>query len=344
MTGPSWSAGSRPSSNGQTLITTRSRRHDGSGAPIDLRLLDPASARDLLTRDYPPESDEEAAVVAILERLAGHALALDVAHAACRRQGYRGFLERLERPDRDALALAAELAPELPSGHDPDIAATFLSSIRELGVEGLDFLRLAAQLSAAPVERWLFAGCLAEADSLEQTEAEDRADRGMGEAIALSLAEEASGEAASVHTLIARTVRFRDTSRERQGELRRAAVGVLNRRLSAVGDIRNHAVLTHALSHAQLLAEGTDQETEAGLSLKGWLGRYELARGRYRAARGWYQAGCRVPSGAGRGAPGHADLDGQPGRTLGPRGTCRERGGCRSRYWRSAVGCWARDT
>ncbi|WP_290649021.1 hypothetical protein [Aquisalimonas sp.] len=148
-----------PSSNGQTLLTTRSRRHDALGKPIDLGLLPPPDARALLTRDHAPQdAAERAAVDAILTRLEGHALALDVAGAACQRQGYQGFL-----------ALAAQLAGELPNGHNPNIAVTFLGSIQALPPEGLDFLRLCAQLAAAPVERSLVARCLAIVEGLGGT-------------------------------------------------------------------------------------------------------------------------------------------------------------------------------
>ncbi|QTF94207.1 toll/interleukin-1 receptor domain-containing protein [Halomonas sp. BM-2019] len=279
-----------PSSNGQTLLTTRSRRHDALGKPIDLGLLPHSDARALLTRDHAPQDDaERKAVEDILTRLEGHALALDVARAACQRQGYQGFLARLQQPDRDALALAAELAGELPNGHNPSIAVTFLGSIQALPPEGLDFLRLCAQLAAAPVERSLVARCLAIVEGLEEETAEDRADLGMHQAIQASLAEAVRGrQAATVHTLIARTLRLHDAAEtDRQRALREAALNVLASDLEQVTDIRHHDALQDALAHARVLAE--QPGTAAEYALTGWLGRYELERANYRDAERLYR-------------------------------------------------------
>jgi len=278
-----------PSSPGQTLVTTRSRRLDGVGAEIDLAILPPEDARALLTLAHPPRPEEAAAVERILELLDGHALALDVARAACRRQGYAGFRERLENPDSDALTLAAQIAQDLPNGHNPHIAATLLASVRQLDEAGLDCLRLAAQLATAPLPRDLLAACLAEADGLEQRDAEDHADLGLQQALDHSLAEEADGpQNFSVHTLVARTLRFHDPAPERQAALRRAALAVLGRWIPAAADIREHARLQPRLPHVQALAR--DAEDPASLNLAGWLGLYEFLGGRYRAAQAWHEA------------------------------------------------------
>lgn len=278
-----------PSSNGQTLLTTRSRRHDALGKSIDLSLLPPADARSLLTRDHSPQdAAEQAAVDDILTRLEGHALALDVARAACQRQGYPGFLTRLHQPDQDALALAAQLAGELPNGHNPSIAVTFLGSLRALPPEGLDFLRLCAQLAAGPVDRRLVARCLKTAGDLEEQTAEDRADLGMHQAIQASLAEAVQGRrAATVHTLIARTLRLHDTDTDRQHALREAALKVLDSDLEKVIDIRHHDALQDALAHARVLVEQPSSAAE--YALIGRLGRYEGTRGNYPDAVRFYR-------------------------------------------------------
>jgi tetratricopeptide (TPR) repeat protein len=278
-----------PSSNGQTLLTTRSRRHDALGKSIDVSLLPPPDARALLTRDcVPQDAAEREAVDKILTRLDGHALALDVAGAACQRQGFMGFLARLQQPDRDTLALAAQLAGELPNGHNPNIAVTFLGSIQALPPEGLDFLRLCAQLAAAPVERSLVARCLAIVEGLEAKTAEDRADLGMHQAIEASLAEAVQGrQAATVHTLIARTVRLHDTATDRQRTLREAALTVFASDLEQVTDIRHHDALLDTLTHARVLAEQPSSAAEYALT--GRLGHYEGTRGNYADAARFYR-------------------------------------------------------
>ncbi|WP_181872873.1 tetratricopeptide repeat protein [Billgrantia montanilacus] len=278
-----------PSNNGQTLLTTRSRRHDALGKSIDLSLLPPTDALALLTRDRTPQDAiETAAVKGILSCLVGHALALDVARAACQRQGYAGFLTRLQQPNQDALALAAQLAGELPNGHNPSIAVTFLGSLQTLSLEGLDFLRLCAQLAAAPVDRRLVARCLKTAGNLEEQTAVDRAYLGMHHAIQASLAEEVQGrQAATVHALIAQTLRLNDNDTDRQRVLREAALSVLDADLEPVAAIRHHDVLQDNLAHARVLAE--QPVTVAEYVLIGRLGRYESERGNYPDAEEFYR-------------------------------------------------------
>jgi len=277
-----------PSSAGQTLVTTRSKRMDGVGAGIDLDTLPPADARALLTLGHPPRADEENDVVAILGYLDGYALALDVARSACRLLGYAGFRQRLEQPDRDALALAADLAGDLPNGHNPHIAATLLGSVRQLDEAGLDVLRLAVQLAAAPIPRELIAACLAEADGLAAMDAEDRAALGLRQLLDHSLAEEDDGPGGvTVHVLVARTLRYRDLENERLGRLRQAAIVVLNERMIDAQDIRRHASLASLLPHVQFLA--CDASDLVSLDLAKWLGWYESEGGRYRAGMIWFQ-------------------------------------------------------
>ncbi|MDP2134798.1 MAG: tetratricopeptide repeat protein, partial [Sulfuritalea sp.] len=278
-----------PSSRGQTLVTTRSRRLDGVGYILPLELLPEPDARELLIRDHPPRVDEADAVTNILHRLDGHSLALDVARAACLRQGYAGFLAKLANPSRDALELAAELAPELPSGHNPSIAATFLTGFADLSPEGRDFLRLAAQLATAPIERALVAACFAEVDQLEAADADDQADHGMQHALDRSLAEPAADAGTvTVHALIGRSLRFQDPDRARQSLLRQAAIRALTMIIQAGVDIRVHDSLAAAVVHARQLAE--DGKDEPGLDLARVIGSYDYAAGHYAAALEWQEA------------------------------------------------------
>jgi hypothetical protein len=277
-----------PSVSGQTLVTTRNKRQDALGQAIDLDVLGPEDARELLTRDHPTRVDEAEAVAAILGYLDGYALALDVARAACRDLGYAAYRRYLENPDADALALAAELAPELPNGHNPQIAATLLASLRQLDAAGVDALRLAVHGAVAPIPANLLAATLAEADGLDEDEAIRHAALGLRQALDSSLADDAGTRQYGVHNLVLHTLRRHDPDPARQAALAAPLTRVLRTAFAArAADIRQHADLTPLVVHAQARAnQAADAET---LELAGWLGRYEYQSGRYRAAEGWYE-------------------------------------------------------
>ena len=63
--------------------------------------------------------------------------AVDVARAAVDKLGYADFLKRLNIPSADATDFAAKLSGELPTGHEKQIAATLLDSIKRLDENGL---------------------------------------------------------------------------------------------------------------------------------------------------------------------------------------------------------------
>ena len=83
--------------------------------------------------------------------LGNHALAVDVALVAVDKLGYADFLKRLNHPGTDATDFAAKLSGELPTGHEKQIAATLLDSIKRLDESGLNFLYLAALLAPTPI-------------------------------------------------------------------------------------------------------------------------------------------------------------------------------------------------
>jgi hypothetical protein len=281
-----------PHALGRSLITTRSRSLSAI-ARIELPELDPDEAYALLTRAGQPEAmppadgDEEAAAREICRLLGRHALAIDVAAGLVRRRGYRGFVDGLGRADRDILELAAELGEDLPNGHQRNIAATFLASIRLLDAPGQDLLRLAAQLAAAPIPRQLVVAAFAAADGVDSRAAEDKADLASDDVLRQSLAEEAVPGALTVHTLIARTLRFREQDKARVKMLRDGIIAALNEALPAVVDIRNHRKLENWVVHARLLTASVEDEKTA--TLLGWVARHDQERGDYRAAGAGYE-------------------------------------------------------
>lgn len=86
--------------------------------------------------------------------MGGHALAIDVTGATLRRQTgmvtFGGYLESLRESTIEELEIAGRMSDVLPTGHEPSIVKTLLRSIRKLGDEGADFLRLTSTVSVAP--------------------------------------------------------------------------------------------------------------------------------------------------------------------------------------------------
>jgi hypothetical protein len=84
---------------------------------------------EFLERHRSPEGHrEKQAAEGLVADLGGHALALDVAGAALAAERgvrtYQDYRAALDDPDADELELAAQLADELPGGHEASIATT----------------------------------------------------------------------------------------------------------------------------------------------------------------------------------------------------------------------------
>jgi tetratricopeptide (TPR) repeat protein len=283
------------------LLTTRSRRYDDLAAVVDLDVLPPDDALALLTRHRPARTDQEQiAAEQLVAELGYHALAIDVAGAALRTQtGLASFAEfraALQDPSLDELELAGDLAHALPGGHGASIAATIQRSIRRLDAPGIDVLRLAALVAAAPLPLTLIAAVLQHADGLDPQAARRQATRGIAQAESFSLARPTSlgadPDATSeptvegawvIHALVARTMRFTDPDQQRTMAVRAAAVAMLTEALQAIVDPSAHASLRQVVPHARELARHPDTTAEA--KLLSWVGRYDHARGDYRPAK-----------------------------------------------------------
>jgi hypothetical protein len=159
----------------RTLVTTRSRRYGAQAGGIDLSVLPPEEAYQLLTSRRPPQDDGEVEQAKLLAKdLGHHALALDVTGAALVSFGkvpYRSFRAQLDRKDKDALDLAEALVDALPNGHEASIAQTLLRSIRNLGSEAQDLLRLASVVAVAPIPASLVRAVFEKADNSEPSDA-----------------------------------------------------------------------------------------------------------------------------------------------------------------------------
>jgi hypothetical protein len=226
-----------PTPNGYTLITTRAATDDWAGTTVKVDELDRDAAYKLLTHRRSPTDGEKAEAEALVQDLGYHALGLELAAVGVELQGYTEFRRKLADRFEDVLDFAAELfevsGETLPQREVVNISHTLLTSIEALRLPpSMDFLRLAAQLAPGPISRTLVARAFAAADGVSAADGEKRADRAMKEVKSCSLARHVSGAALPVyalvvHTLVARTVRFRDPTPDRQRALRRAAADAL---------------------------------------------------------------------------------------------------------------------
>jgi hypothetical protein len=289
---PAWCA---PSSNGHTLITTRTKDYGGVGVTVEIDVLEPEPAHTLLTQERKPETGEEQDARDLVEDLGRHALALDVAgHFLLEQYGSFAELRRdLASAETDVLGtLVAGLKGQLPGGHEKSIVATLLKSVELLGDEGRSLLRLACELrGGTPIPYKLAKLTFGHAFALGEPEAKAYRTRAVNQLKTNSLATIAlggtAGDALSIHSLIRYTMQHGDPAKdEAAGErraLREAAVSALDDLLQDVEDIRKHTAVEWEVSHAQHLAGDPHVLGEAGLCER--LGVYEGERGNYRAAR-----------------------------------------------------------
>lgn len=276
--------------HGKTLITTRTTSYNKRGTAVDLDKLDDNAAYRLLTRELELEELVEIeAAKGIVTDLGGHPLALELA-AACL-ESYAGMMsfaeyrQMLANPDDDALRMAEVFTDMLPNGHEKSIAATMRHSLKQLGEEGLDFLRLAAQLSPAPIPASLVASTFALADRLEEPKAKLRAAQAFNQTEKHSLAQvvEPKQGLRIVHALVSRVIRFDDDHAMRCQVLRASAVLALHNELHIVVDIRNHQNLDHQVSHAREMVKQLESENDE--TLGGWIAWHDHELGNYSSAR-----------------------------------------------------------
>jgi tetratricopeptide (TPR) repeat protein len=281
-----------PHPSGKTLITTRSREYEAIGNSIRLDVLEPNEAYELLCRYRNPIGpEEERAARGIAHDLGYHPLALAVCSRALEAQAglqsFGDFRTALGKQIRDELELAGEFAGILPSGHEPSVAATLLRSVRSLGDEGLDFLRIASLLAAAPIPPSLVASVFSMVDGLNEVDARHRAALGFSQANKASLSErsdETDENARTVHALVSRAIRFSERNTDRRDTLSTGIIEALNTILPAVADIRTHQSLSLEVLHARELSN-RNIDNVGSATLAWWVARHDHDRGAYTSAR-----------------------------------------------------------
>ena len=181
---------------------------------------------------------------------------------------------------------------QLPGGHEKSIVVTLVQSVRLLGEEGLQLLRLAGELhGGTPVTFRLARATLGRAFSLNDQDTEEYFARAVNQLESHSLATVSLGGAAgdilTIHSMVCYTMVHGDPAGSEAAELRKtlltAAVSALNEILEDVVDIRTHARLEFELDNARHLVPTPRTANEARLT--NWLARHEGERGSYREAR-----------------------------------------------------------
>ncbi len=305
-----------PSANGRTLITTRSEAFDWAGSRVTIEDLDETSALKLLTHARQPDSNEEReAASQLVSDLGHHALALELAAVAVRTRGFVEFRASLNTPSRDALDFAASLMQARGQGlphrekANLNLSQTLLQSIDSLPETSKDFLRLAAQLAPVRIASDLVARTLVNADGFANAEARDRADVAMAAVAAQSLAREQERGNLLVHTLVSRTMRFRDADSERRAALHLAVLPALEATLGHdIFDVRLHARLSDPVAHSRVALAATLSDAShakvADARLLDALYIYDSCHGNYQSAR--RIAACLVEYSRAQLGPEHA--------------------------------------
>jgi tetratricopeptide (TPR) repeat protein len=278
-----------PTGNGRTLLTAQ---HELRGwvhpdRHVALAPLERAASLSLLTSRWPAAVQERAerrleglrrdrhqyeAACRTVEALGAHPLALTLAAGLCGAPDATGIADLtalaqlVTDPDRDALALAEQLRPRLPTDHIAGVAATLRRSLTTLPRAGLDVLLLASLLGPQPVPLSLMAMVIVQADELAGEEAARHAAEALDDVQARCLAQPhaepmddltgAAGLAWKVHPLVVRGVRQAGLSPQRRQHLRLAAVTAFARELDDTRDGRRPPLLAGYLAHIEHLAAG----------------------------------------------------------------------------------------
>jgi NB-ARC domain. len=271
-----------PGAAGRTLVTTRDSRPAEGFAEERLDVLSEDDALRLLARFRPPREDERDAARELIADVGAHTLALTLIGEQLREApgGYKGALAKLRETGRlDRIeAFARALQPTLGE-KARGILATFEVSITALDKDARELLSAAAVCAPnEPIPLPLLAAVVPDEDGFATA---------LSRLLRASLltrrrGREQAGEPVEIHPLVAdAAVRLLEASAAALAE-------VLGQRLvplvDTAGDILTHdQALADALGQARHFAPNLQSQTGVGLSL--WIGRYHSARGLYPLAR-----------------------------------------------------------
>jgi tetratricopeptide (TPR) repeat protein len=267
-----------------TIVTTRSSEYGALMAEVNVGVLEPDEALQVLVARRPPKDEKELeAARQVVAELGGHALAIDVAGATLRFQSFTELLAHLLDPTQDELELAAALREELPTGRERSISSTLSHSVDRLGDGGRDLLRIASMLARDPIPRSLIDATLQATDRLDPTPARIAAMTALDEVLSLSLIEPVEESFWQIHPLLARTVVLKDVDPERRAALRQGAVAALTRLLEDPADPQSRETMRPLVAHARRLVQHPTDLGDAELAAR--VAAYDLQVGDYKAAK-----------------------------------------------------------
>lgn len=276
----------------RTLITTRSFEHGAIGRVIDLLPMSSQDSENLLSLDDAGNAGPQTRWAAgLAERLGWHPLALDVTRAALRAMSGvvnpEQFIERLASEDDDILALASELADELPNGHEKHIAATFIAGFEHLSDDARSLLQISALCAEAPIPTPLLLRLSAADEATGDRAVEARVLLAMKALERAALCVRDGEGSLLVHALISRSVRFRDRDSDRYRERANQLCEYLAQELSGFERYDELLRLGKLAPHARAVLRKTDGTRS---SLFAALGDFEHTSGHFEEAARWQGA------------------------------------------------------
>ncbi|MFZ0666588.1 MAG: tetratricopeptide repeat protein [Acidimicrobiales bacterium] len=272
-----------------TIVTTRSSEYGALMPEVNLGVLEPDEALQVLVARRPPKDEAELeAARQIVAELGGHALAIDVAGATLRFQSFTELFAHLLDPTQDELELAAALKEELPTGRERSISATLSLSVDRLGDGGRDLLRIASMLAQDPIPRSLIDATLQATDSLDPTPARIATMTALDELLSLSLIEPVEDGSWQIHPLLARTVVLKDTDPDRRAALRHGAVAALTRLFEDPADPQSRETMRPLVAHARRLVQHLTDLGDTELASQ--VAAYDLQVGDYSSAKATQRA------------------------------------------------------
>ena len=229
-------------SRAHVLASTRDAGSSLAASRFILQPLDDAAALRILTHRLPPTTERELGAAAqLVELVAKHPLTLDVIGAAVAAPGgprYSEFLSEMTGAVEAAGPTVGQLAVNLPEGAEQAIVAALSSSVRDLTADGFDFLRLAFQLSAAPLPRSFVVDVFGARLGGDEGHAARRMRRAFREIDVLKMADRVDdGDAYQLHPIVTMVARLVDDQPDESERMLEAALVSLTTSLAQVIDV-----------------------------------------------------------------------------------------------------------
>ncbi|WP_217897113.1 tetratricopeptide repeat protein, partial [Geodermatophilus saharensis] len=270
------------------IVTTRDRSHSRLDA-VDLDVLSEPDALALLTQGRPLPDEEREQARLLAEDLGWHPLACDVAGLyVAGATTFAAYRELINGSLAEFDELANNLADQLPGDHARQITATLATSLRRLGDDAWNLLRLAGQLAPTAIPRQLLTDVLARRTG-NGRDVERAATRAFHDRHQDGLYRyDSDSQTVLVHVLVRAAAILLDPHTADQAHMRIAATAALLDIFGDAADIRRQSALAGVAPHARQLTTGAGADSVAHavarLGLLGLLARYDYVAGRVTVA------------------------------------------------------------